>query len=459
MRPVNTSARSLLDNELRLRGRSDASTLAAALGVSVPSIHRIVRERGNEIVRVGTTKNARYALRRALRGQTSPIPVYAIDSKGRGRELASMDLVVPQGSLLDVKSMGWPTPSGNHSWWDGMPYPLQDMRPQGYLGRSFARQISQDFGVSENPEDWSDDDVIYVLTLRGSDSLGNLIIGESAYRTYLSALTQPLDVIAEPVLSDRYAELAQIATQYGGGGSSAGGEFPKFTAMREFAGALTPHVIVKFSGADDSAAVRRWSDLLVCEHLALEVLRHYKKPAASSRIIEAHGRTFLEVERFDRVGDFGRIATASLASLDNAFIGMGNGSWVEVANRLVKEGVLPHTLIEGISALRWFGRLIANSDMHFGNLAFLLEPEICLSPAYDMLPMLYAPLAGGEVPQRQFEVALPMPFEQGAWDFALKMALAFWGAAATDNRITVRFRDICQTNLQRLTMIADRLKN
>ena len=459
MRPINTNARVLLDNELRLRSRSDASTLAAALGVSVPSIHRMIRERGSEIVRVGTTKSTRYALRRPLRGQASSIPVYAIDAKGRGRELASMDLVMPQGIVLDVRSMGWPTPPSNHSWWDGMPYPLHDMRPQGFLGRSLARQISQDFGVSDNPENWSDDDVIYVLTRRGSDSPGNLIIGESAYRTYLNALTQSINITAESTLNNRYAELAQIATQYGGAGSSAGGEFPKFTAARELAGALTPHVIVKFSGADNSAAVRRWSDLLICEHLALEVLRRFNKPAALSRIIEAHGRTFLEVERFDRVGDFGRIATASLASLDGAFVGMGNGSWVDAANCLVKESVLPRALIEEISALRWFGRLIANNDMHFGNLAFLLAPQLSLSPTYDMLPMLYAPMAGGEVPQRSFEVALAIPAEQEAWDIACKMALAFWDATATDSRITAGFKDICQTNLHVLKTIAERLKN
>ena len=172
----------------------------------------------------------------------------------------------------------------------------------------------------------------------------------------------------------------------------------------------------------------------------------------------AHDRTFLEVERFDRVGDFGRLATTSLASLDGAFVGMSNGSWVEVANRLVKEGVLPHILIEGICTLRWLGRLIANNDMHFGNLAFLLAPEISLSPAYDMLPMLYAPLAGGEVPQRQFEIALPIPVEQRAWDVAFKMALAFWDAAAKDDRITAGFRGICHTNLQMPIMTGERLK-
>lgn len=457
MRPVNTKARLLLDNELRLYGRSDAVTLASALGVSVPSIHRMVRERGHEIVRVGTTKSARYVLRRALRGQVAPIPVYAIDIKGRGRELALMDIVAPQGSILDVKSMGWPTPSGNHSWWDGMPYPMQDMRPQGFLGRNFAKQISHDFGVSENPEEWSDDDIIYILAVKGHDSPGNLIIGEAAYRAYLGTLTQSVDYITDATLPDRYAELATIATQHGGGGSSAGGEFPKFTAIRKLSYALTSHVIVKFSGADESASVRRWSDLLVCENLALEVLRHYKLPAALSRIIQAHGRTFLEVERFDRVGDFGRVAVASLASLDSAFIGMGNGSWVEVATRLAKEGVLPDALIERIRILHWFGRLIANNDMHFGNLSFLLAPDVNLAPAYDMLPMLYAPLAGGEVPQRQFEIKLAMPAEQAAWDIALNMAVTFWDMASQDHRITAGFRAICLENQAMLNALRERL--
>lgn len=457
MRPVNTKARLLLDNELRLYGRSDAVTLASALGVSVPSIHRMVRERGHEIVRVGTTKSARYVLRRALRGQVAPIPVYAIDIKGRGRELALMDIVAPQGSILDVKSMGWPTPSGNHSWWDGMPYPMQDMRPQGFLGRNFAKQISHDFGVSENPEEWSDDDIIYILAVKGHDSPGNLIIGVAAYRAYLGTLTQPVDYITDATLPDRYAELATIATQHGGGGSSAGGEFPKFTAIRKLSDALTSHVIVKFSGADESASVRRWSDLLVCENLALEVLRHYKLPAALSRIIQAHGRTFLEVERFDRVGDFGRVAVASLASLDSAFIGMGNGSWVEVATRLAKEEVLPDALIERIRILHWFGRLIANSDMHFGNLSFLLAPDVNLAPAYDMLPMLYAPLAGGEVPQRQFEIKLAMPDEQAAWDIALNMAVTFWDMASQDHRITAGFRAICLENQAMLNALRERL--
>jgi hypothetical protein len=53
-----------------------------------------------------------------------------------------------------------------------------------------------------------------------------------------------------------------------GAALSAAGH-PKFTASRRQSDGCRFEAIVKFSGADGSAAVQRWSDLLVCEHLAL----------------------------------------------------------------------------------------------------------------------------------------------------------------------------------------------
>jgi hypothetical protein len=458
MRPVNQNARSLLDHELRVRRLSDAASLAKALGISNPTLLRIIQERGNDIVRVGTTKNARYALRRPLRGSAEPIPVYKVDRNGKGSLLAYMNLAASTGAVLDVQDMGWPTPPNSSSWWDGLPYPLADMRPQGFLGRSLARQIAQTFGVSDNPEEWSDDDVTHILTVKGSDTQGNLIIGDTAYEEFLQAVINPISPITEDHLTQRYVELAQTATQFGGGGSSAGGEFPKFTTKRALEEASNPYVIVKFSGADDSASVRRWSDLLICEHLALDVIRRSDRLSAPlSRIIEAGGRTFLEVERFDRIGELGRIGTSSLASLDNAYVGLGNGSWIDAAQRLVKEKIIPSDLIEDISVMWWFGKLIANTDMHFGNLTFMIEPDITLSPAYDMLPMLYAPMAGGEVPIREFQLTLPKPQEQDTWSQAFRMAIEFWNVAANDVRITEGFREVCEGNLITLEAINEKL--
>ncbi|MEY3885826.1 MAG: hypothetical protein RIS87_1601, partial [Pseudomonadota bacterium] len=79
--------------------------------------------------------------------------------------------------------------------------------------------------------------------------------------------------------------------------------------------------------------------------------------------------------------------------------------------------------------------------------------NLCLSPAYDMLPMLYAPLSGGEVPLRQFVVALPLPSQDMAWKTAHAAAVLFWQDASQDVRISPLFRAICQSNLLQLTQL------
>jgi len=340
------------------------------------------------------------------------------------------------------------------------------MRPQGFIGRNFARQITKDFAVSDNPNDWLDDDIAHVLSLKGADCPGNLIIGDVAYEQWLKSLTTPSNKLTDKELPDHYAELANIATSHGIAGSSAGGEFPKFITQRQLAHTQTPHVIVKFSGADHSTAVRRWADLLACEHLALAVLdKSTHINAASSRIIHSHGRTFLEVERFDRFGDFGRKPVVSLSSLDGAFVGVGSGAWTDVAKKLVDLSILEQDLLDDILVLWWYGKLIGNTDMHFGNLSFLFDanphqkPSLKLSPVYDMLPMLYAPLSGGEVPSRIYEPLLPLPREQKAWEVAFKAATLFWQTTAKDDRISQPFREICQQNYLKLVEAGGRLLN
>jgi hypothetical protein len=103
-----------------------------------------------------------------------------------------------------------------------------------------------------------------------------------------------------------------------------------------------------------------------------------------------------------------------------------------------------------INRLWHFGRLIANSDMHEGNLAFVPGaeggPPLELAPAYDMLPMLYAPVRGVELPQREFTPSLPLPAESDDWLAAVDAAMAFWHTAAADERISAGFRAVCKAN-------------
>ena len=463
MRPQNTLARERLDVELRTHAPIAATDLSERLGVSLATTLRMLRERDERVVRIGTTKTARYALRRALRGIAKPIPVYRIDRNGKGHSCPSLELLEPQAALFDLKAMGWPMDKDHgKGWWDGLPYPLYDMRPQGFLGRNFARQTSRDLGVSLNPEEWSDDDIVYALSRYGSDTAGNLIVGDQAYERWLASVATPEDPLRSRGLADRYAELAYRATGQGIAGSSAAGEFPKFTVAREISGSATLHAIVKFSGADNSTAVRRWSDLLICEHLALVAFEASTKlRAARSRIFSAKGRTFLDVERFDRHGMLGRSEILTMDALNAALLGSSNLAWPELVRQLSRLKLTTDGLADDVRVLWWFGKLIANTDMHLGNLSFQFEPgespRLTLAPTYDMLPMLYAPLSGGEVPTREFDPSLPLPREREAWEMACRAAVRFWKTASRDSRISRPFRNICEQNGKRLTTLAERI--
>lgn len=467
MRPQNEVARERLEVELRRAPPVSAAELSKRLKVSLPTMLRILHEREERVFRIGTTKTARYALRRPLRGIAKPIPVYRIDRQGKGHSCGTLELVEPQGSFIDLKAMGWPTGKNTYNgWWDGLPYPLHDMRPQGFLGRNFARGVYQDLGVSPNPEEWSDDDIVYVLTRYGSDTSGNLIVGDQAYSSWLSSVANPQSLVSDEGLYGHYMNQASLVTSQVGTGSSAAGEFPKFTASRSLPGSATPHVIVKFSGADDSTAVRRWSDLLICEHLALTTLgRHTDLEAASSRILnEPKGRTFLEVERFDRHDILGRSETITLATLTAALLGSGKSTWPELVHELARLKLTAPSVEEKVRVLWWYGKLIANTDMHLGNLSFRLSPlvsgahtQLQLTPAYDMLPMLYAPLSGGEVPIRAFEPALPLPREREAWRIACGAAILFWETASGDPRVSSQFQILCTGHMNRLNALSHRV--
>ena len=95
--------------------------------------------------------------------------------------------------------------------------------------------------------------------------------------------------------------------------------------------------------------------------------------------------------------------------------------------------------------------------MHLGNLSFHAERRLRLAPTYDMLSMAYAPLAGGEVPARDFTPALPTPPQRRVCLAACAVAIEFWTAAAADARISDAFRGTCRANATRLRDLADKV--
>lgn len=461
MRPRNLLSRQQLPSVLGRRAAVSAMELAEQLGVSVPTLHRMLQEHGDEIVATGKARRTRYALRRALRGDATELPLYAVDPAGQASLVSQLALVRPEGSCMSLADTCWPVPeAARDGWWEGLPYPLVDMRPQGYLGRQLARAEHRGLGVPADPQAWSDDEVVFVLSRLGHDVSGDLILGNPAFERWQADKLEPRAALKPRAVAAAYARLAEQAVAAGVPGSSAAGEFPKFPALRELAGSATPHVLVKFSGAEASSTVQRWSDLLVCEHLALESARGLPGlESARSRVVMHAGRTFLEVERFDRHGDFGRSPLVSLATLDATWLGAGTADWSRLAARLQAAGLLDAETVARIELLAWFGRLIANTDMHTGNLSFrprgVGEPP-SLAPTYDMLPMLYAPLPGGETPARKFEPPQPLPPQRAAWMTACAQALEFWRSAAQDTRISEGFRKLCLGSAETLDRVRER---
>ncbi len=124
-----------------------AADLAEQLGVSVPTLHRLLQEQGDAIVAAGKARRTRYALRRPLRGDPADLPVYAVDAAGLRHRVARLTLVQPQGSFMNFAGIGWPVPEESRDgWWGGLPYPLVDMRPQA----SAANWRGRNTGISKS---------------------------------------------------------------------------------------------------------------------------------------------------------------------------------------------------------------------------------------------------------------------------------------------------------------------
>lgn len=438
---------------LRLWHKMSAGELLDRLQVSRATMMRAIKALGPEVVVRGKARRTAYAARRPVRGNNASIPLFRIDRAGCGSEIAVVDPLYPQGCAVRfLDAYEWPLIEAmRDGWFEGIPYPLDDMRPQGFLGRHFARQHAALLQVSESPVDWSEDDVLYALSVLGADQPGNTILGEAAYRRFLAEVEKGAHFLTDAETEAAYSMQALDALHLGVAGSAAGGEFPKFTEKRLIDG-VQAHVIVKFSGTDISAGTQRWADLLVCEHLALSTVAEYLKvDAALSCIYQASGRTFLEVQRFDRHGAFGRSAVCSWAALNAALFGLGGKSWVAGAAALRKQGLIQDATEQDIQRIWYFGQLIANTDMHDGNLAF--RPGLELAPVYDMLPMYYAPVRGVELPERQFAPRLPMPSEQAIWQQAAQAAIRFWHRAADDMRISPSFRQTCAENAEKVQLL------
>ena len=425
-------------------GTASSAELEQLLGQSQSTLSRILRGLmgSGRVIRLGRTRGARYALLREIEEIGARWPLRRIDERATVHEIGTLHALAGEEYFLQAssKTFSW---SGLTR---GLPYYLQDQRPAGFLGRAVPRRYPE-LALPQRVIDWNDDHYLRYLTQRGSDTVGDLVLGDRALDEALQSMHRR-PTIREDERATRYPQLVDEVMEGGLPGSSAHGEHPKFAALLEAGTAR--QVLVKFSPSISTRVGQRWSDLLVAEHLAHEILRGDGIAAAQSRIEHFADRTYVETVRFDRAGREGRVGVTSLFAIDSALYGKLD-NWIDAGKRLAGDRRIDADALGTIRLLATFGALIANTDRHLGNLACFdrHDGRFSLAPVYDMLPMLYAP-EHDELPDRIFEPPAPSADSLNAYGRARALAEKYWRACAGESRIGAEFRAIAGENLRAL---------
>ena len=477
---------------LHAHGPQTAQALATAAGADRSRISRALTALGPAIVRLGTTRGTSYSLRRPIRALGHTFPIRRIDADGRPQDWAEIT------ALHGGWRLTWATPSAPPAWSDqllgvggfseGFPFFLSEVRPQGFLGSAIARALPPALGLDPDPRNWAtDDDTLVYLASEGDDLSGDLIVGDLPLRRFQNRLLAPPAPLPESARATRYPELAATAASSGAAGSSVEGEQPKFLVTlggtpspasapesgtgippvmdgeaSRLAAPSTPSsspvsglspppslqpVLVKFTDLLSTPTGRRWADLLISEAIAQSLLHAHREAHAAPRLVHAGDRIFLETPRYDRVGAHGRRGVVSLRALHDAFDGPDSNQWPAAAAHLHARGLIDAAALRSTRLRHAFGRLIGNGDMHFGNLAFWFDdtPPFRLAPAYDMLPMQWAPTVGNATPSPDFAPPLPLPADREIWHEAAALAAEFWRLVAASPLVSPPFAAIARS--------------
>ncbi|MBC7706290.1 MAG: HipA domain-containing protein [Rhodoferax sp.] len=408
-------------------GTFTAQQLQAATGKSQPSISLALNKLGAEVCKLGAARSTRYALTQPILGLPAQQTLTWTAPDGHLQTFGSLHFL--QGGQVYVRSqMGgtgkkdadWLSPPGQLPWF------LQTLRPQGFLGRQLTR-LRPDFPA--DPDTWRPEQVLYMAVNHVGDPPGALHLGETKGHFGADAPGPVTDPAAH------FDTLARAVTQTLPAASSAGGEQPKFLAKIHTPDGEHQHLIVKFSPPRGTPFGQRWHDLLHLEHLALAVLADNGVAVARARTVESGERTYLASERFDRVGLAGKRHVVAASAVHEAFVATSPQNWVATCAALATENRLTQSHLDTVASTYLFGQYIGNTDMHFGNLSFfvddVLRPDLAPTPVYDMLPMMWRPgVHSGELDARPVQ---PQVQPAGYTTLAVQVrawAITYWERAA-----------------------------
>ena len=420
MGTLDIDLESALRATLARLGVASSAQLQAALGRSQPTLSRALGALAGELAVLGSGRRRRYGWPHAIHGLPARQPLHWVHEDGvveRWGELSFLD-----GGRVHLAAAGIDSLSTG-----ALPWLLSPLRGEGFIGRQLARQLAAN-GLDRDPGRWPVEHQLFAA-LHTHDAPGALVLGEPV-QVDLPLLDRPQD----------FDTLADDAGRQRPVGSSAGGEQAKFLARRRDGQPL----LVKFSPPRGTPFSERWHDLLHAEALALALHGEHGVAVAQTEVVRTRRRSYLVSTRFDRIGAGGRRHVVPLHAVHDSFVAGPRRHWAATAETLVAQRRLPPDAASQVHALRHFGRLIGNADMHFGNLSLEVAPtdaargRFTLAPLYDMLPMRWRPdVSSGDLGLLPFTpepVSLQSP--------ARALAEVFWSRLATDRALSAEFRSL-----------------
>jgi hypothetical protein len=435
--------------QLSARGLTTSTQLQMALGKSQPTVSRLLRSLGPLVLALGQGRATRYAQPHTILGLPAQQPIYFTDADsnaGHTQRWGALSFLA--GQQVHV--------AGSGSEWvgDKLPWFMASMRLQGFLGRAWARTPALQH-LGGDPTQWSVEQQLFALLVKVHDLPGALTLGDAVLGVPQRVTAQTAQRLAQ------YDETSLDITATLPAASSAEGEQPKWLTIVEDAAAAEGQqcVVVKFTPPRNTPFGRRWHDLLHAEALALETLAGAGEPVAAAHTIESATRTYLESPRFDRIGFHGRRHVVALHAAHDEFVGGAFQHWAATADTLAAQRRLSAQDAERVRLWRAYGQLIANTDMHFGNLSLFVDDiasgRFTVAPCYDMLPMKYKPEPhAGDFGLQPIEPERPRTVQADIWAQARALAIVFWGRVAEHTTCSSAFRDTARENAARITALA-----
>ncbi len=430
----STEAASDLMALLMRRGPTASPGLQRELGKSQPTVSRLLRDLSAQVVTLGRGKSARYALPQRILGLPARQLLHWVHEQGDVQPWGELtflhgDRVHVQADGVDVLTAGQ------------LPWFLAPLRVQGFLGRLQARRLAA-WGLDADPQRWHIEQILFAAH-EVLDPPGAILFGE---RRPVPERT----LVEAGDVESRYDALAADVASTLPAGSSAAGEQAKFIALLNYGWAQ--ECIVKFSPPRGTPFGERWHDLLHAEAIAALTLQDHGVPVARTRIRESPKRTYLESIRFDRTGAGGRRHVVPLDAVHEAFVPDARRNWSASCAALARQRRLPPQVPAQVDALMHFGRLIGNTDMHFGNLSLYVDRSdvargrFTVAPVYDMLPMRWRP----DVQSGALDLLPFTPDDESLRSPARAVAREFWARAGASSDLSRAFRALAREMSTRL---------